>query len=289
MRFMAIRIVTDTASDIPPQLASQLNITVVPCYVIIDDQSYRDGVDISSDEFYARLTSGSRLPTTAQPTVADFQAVYQDLLSQGHQVVSIHVSGKLSGTLNSANQARNALGDEGAARIEIVDSKLASFPQGLVAVSAAKSSEGSESHHDIAELAQQEISVISCFFVPDTLEYLQRGGRIGKAQAFVGSVLNVKPILTIRNGEAHPLERIRNRSRAMNRIVALVREQAPLRQLAVIYSTQREQAEELKANLAGLLDSDEILVARFGPTLGTYLGPGAIGVALAGGGDILKP
>lgn len=285
---MAIRVVTDSASDLPPQLASHWNITVVPCYVIIGDQSYRDGVDISTDEFYSQLTASARLPTTAQPSAADFQAVYQDLLRQGHEVVSIHVSSKFSGTLNSAHQARTALGEQAAARIEIVDSQLASLPQALLAVSAAHSAVGSQSHHAIAEEARQEVSAINCFFVPDTLEFLQRGGRIGKVQAFVGSVLNVKPILTIRDGEAHPLERTRNRDRAMRRIVELAQEKAPVRQLAVIYSTQRDHAEALRDNLSGLLASDKIVVARFGPTLGTYLGPGAIGVALARGDDILK-
>ena len=285
---MAIRVVTDSASDLPPQLASSWNITVVPCYVIIGDQSYRDGVDISADEFYSQLTSSSRLPTTTQPSAADFQAVYEDLLSQGHQVVSIHVSSKFSGTLNSAHQARTALGEQAAARIEIVDSQLASLPQALLAVSTAERAEGSQSHHAIAEEARQEVPTIHCFFVPDTLEFLQRGGRIGKVKAFVGSVLNVKPILTIRDGEAHPLERTRNRDRAMRRIVELAQEKAPVRQLAVIYSTQRDQAEALRDNLSGLLASEKVVVARFGPTLGTYLGPGAIGVALARGDDILK-
>ncbi len=285
---MAVRIVTDSAGDLPSELASRWNITVVPCYVVIGDRSYRDGVDIFADDFYSQLTSSARLPTTTQPSAADFQAVYEDLLSQGHQVVSIHVSSKFSGTLNSAHQARTALGEQAAARIEIVDSHLASLPQALLAVSAAERAEGSQSHHAIAEGARQEVSTIHCFFVPDTLEFLQRGGRIGKVQAFVGSVLNVKPILTIRDGEAHPLERTRNRDRAMRRIVELAQEKAPVRQLAVIYSTEREQAEALRDNLSGLLAPEKVVVARFGPILGTYLGPGAIGVALQKGDDILK-
>ena len=285
---MAVRIVTDSAGDLPSELASRWNITVVPCYVVIGDRSYRDGVDISADDFYSQLTSSARLPTTTQPSAADFQAVYEDLLSQGHQVVSIHVSSKFSGTLNSAHQARTALGEQAAARIEIVDSQLASLPQALLAVSAAERAEGSQSHHAIAEGARQEVSTMHCFFVPDTLEFLQRGGRIGKVQAFVGSVLNVKPILTIRDGEAHPLERTRNRDRAMRRIVELAQEKAPVRQLAVIYSTEREQAEALQDYLTGLLAPDKVVVARFGPILGTNLGPGAIGVALQKGDDILK-
>ena len=286
---MSVRIVTDSTSDLPPDLASRWNITVVPCYVIIGDQSYRDGVDLSADEFYARLISGTQLPTTTQPTAADFQAVYQDLLNQGHQVVSIHISSKLSGTLNSAHQARAALGEEGAGSIEIVDSQLASVPLALLSISAAENAEGSASLQAIAEEAHLKIPDISCFFVPDTLEYLRRGGRIGKASAFLGSVLNVKPILSLRDGEVHPLERTRNLPRAIRRIVELAQEKAPVSQLAVIYSNQREQAEAMRNDLSGLLDSEKIFVARFGPTLGTYLGPGAIGVALARGDDILKP
>ncbi len=286
---MAVRIVTDSASDLPSELASRWNITVVPCYVIIEDKSYRDGVDLSADEFYAQLASRARLPTTTQPTGADFQAVYQDLLSQGHQVVSIHVSSKLSGTLNSAHQARAALGEAATGRIEIVDSQLASVPLALLTVSAAENAERSASHQAVAESAQQEVPGINCFFVPDTLEYMRRGGRIGKASAFLGSVLNVKPILSIRDGEAHPLERTRNLPRAIRRIVELAQENAPVRQLAVIYSTQREQAEALRDELSGLLAPEKIVVARFGPTIGAYLGPGAIGVALAKGDDILRP
>ncbi|PKB68273.1 MAG: hypothetical protein BZY81_02305 [SAR202 cluster bacterium Io17-Chloro-G4] len=285
---MAVRIVTDSASDLPAELASRWNIEVVPCYVVIGDRSYKDGVDLSADEFYSQLTSSARLPTTSQPTPADFQTVYQDLMNQGHHVVSIHVSGKLSGTLNSAHQARVALGDEALGAIEIVDSQLASVPLALLAISAAEKAEDSNSLQEIAEAVRREVPDISCFFVPDTLEYLQRGGRIGKASAFLGSVLNVKPILTIRDGEAHPLERTRNLTRAMNRIVELAQENAPVRQLAVMYSTQREPAESLQDGLSGLLAAEHIIVARFGPTLGTYLGPGAIGVALAKGDDILK-
>lgn len=285
---MAIRVVTDSASDLTPELAARWNITVVPCYVIIGDRSYKDGVDLSADEFYSQLTSNSRLPTTTQPSAADFQAVYQDLLSHGHRVLSIHVSGKLSGTLNSAQQARTALGEEAAANVEIVDSELASVPLALLVASAAESAEGSDSLQEMGQKARQAAAAIDCFFVPDTLDYLQRGGRIGKASAFLGSVLSVKPILTVRNGEVHPLERTRNLDRAINRMAELARGQAPVRQLAVMYSTKREQADALRNNLSGLLAGEDIVIARFGPTLGTYLGPAAVGVALARGDDILK-
>jgi DegV family protein with EDD domain len=277
---MAIRIVTDSAADLPPELAQQRNITVVPCYVISDDVTYRDGVDILPDQFYQQLVSNPRLPTTAQPSAADFQSVYQDLLAQGHQIVSIHLSRKLSGTLNSAEQARASLGDEAGKSIEIVDTQLASVPLGLLAMAAAQPAPDGDSHQRVAEQVRGDLPLTHCFFLLDTLEYLQRGGRIGKAHAFLGSVLGVKPILTIQGGEAHPLERPRNRDRALRRLVELTEQQAPLRHLAVIYSTEPDRAEDLRARLSGLVPQNDIIVTRFGPTLGTYVGPGALGVGL---------
>ena len=285
---MAIRIVTDSSADLPPQLAERWNITVVPCYVVIDDYSYRDGIDISSEDFYRRLLSDLTLPTTAQPTVADFESVYRDLLDQGHQVVSIHISGKLSGTLNSARQARTALGNSDASRIEIVDSQLASICLGLVVIAAAQRADDYDSHQQVADQIRQDLPLTHGYFALDTLEYLQKGGRIGKAQAFIGSVLNVKPILTLRDGEAHPVERLRNRERALRRLGELTHRLAPLQQLAVIHSTEPQEAETLLSTLSSLLPAEQVVAARFGPTLGTYLGPRAVGVALTRSGDILK-
>jgi len=282
---LAIRIVTDSAADLPPELSQQRNITVVPCYVISDDVTYRDGVDILPDQFYEQLVSNPRLPTTAQPSAADFQSVYRDLLAQGHQIVSIHLSRKLSGTLNSAEQARASLGAEAGESIEIVDSQLASVPLGLLVMAAAQLAPDGASHQQVAEQVRGDLPLTHCFFLLDTLEYLQRGGRIGKAHAFLGSVLGVKPILTIQDGEAHPMERPRNRDRALRRLVELTEQQAPLRHLAVIYSTEPERAEDLRARLSGLAPQNDIIISRFGPTLGTYVGPGALGVGLirAGG------
>ena len=285
---MAVRIVTDSSADLPSDLAQRWNISVLPCYVTIGDQPYRDGVDISPDEFYRSLTSNSQLPTTAQPSVADFQAVYQELLDLGHEIVSIHVSGKLSGTLNSAEQARAALGDDAAGRIEIIDSQLASIPLGLLVLSAGQQAESAESRKLVAEQVRSDIPLTHCYFLLDTLTYLQKGGRIGRAQAFLGSVLNVKPILTIQDGEAHPVERVRNRQRSLGRLVELTYQMAPVKQLAVIYSTESEEAEALKSRLSALPPSKDIVVARFGPTLGTYIGPGGLGVGLTRADDILK-
>ena len=281
---MAIRIVTDSSADLPPELAQRWHITVLPCYVVVDDVTYKDGVDLTHDRFYQQLASNTRLPTTAQPSAADFQQVYEELLGQGHQVISIHVSGKLSGTLNSAEQAMASLVE--AAPIEIIDSQLASIPLGLAVVAAAEQAEQSDSYQQVAEQVRRDLPLTHGFFLLDTLEYLQKGGRIGKAQAFLGSVLSVKPILKLQDGEAHPVERPRNRERGVRRMLELVRELAPVRQLAVIHSTESERAEELREQLSDLLPADQVISARFGPTLGTYLGPNALGVALTQTGGV---
>ena len=274
---MTVRIVTDSSADLPAELVQQHQITVLPCYVVVDDQTLKDGVDIQADDFYRRLQAGGPTPTTAQPTVADFQAVYQDLTSQGDQVVSIHVSGKLSGTLNSAEQAKGSLYGEA---VEIIDSRLAAMPLGLVVLEAAALAAEGGSHQEVAEKVRQGLNLHHGLFALDTLEFLQKGGRIGKAQAFLGSVLKVKPILRLHEGEAHPVERPRNRERALHRLVELVKELGPVRRMAVIHSTDAERMAVLKQELTGLLPADQIIEARFGSTLGTYIGPDALGVAI---------
>ena len=275
---MAIRIVTDSSADLPPQLAQGAKVAVIPCNIIFDDVSYKDGVDISSDAFYQRLVSSSRLPSTAQPSAADFETVYRTLLDQGHQIVSIHLSSKLSGTLNSAMQARGAIGDS--APIAIIDSQLASIALGLVVLQAAQVAETASSYQEVGDGVRLDLPRAHAFFLLDTLEYLQKGGRIGKARAFVGSLLSIRPILKLQDGEAHPVERLRNRERAVARMVELARELAPVRQIAVVYSTEMDQAEALRHRLGGLMPEEQIVMARFGPALGTYLGPGALGVSL---------
>ena len=281
---MAIRIVTDSVSDLTPTLASANDVTVIPCYVIIGSETYKDGVEITADRFYSRLEGLSRLPTTSQPTIADFQEVYRRLLDQGHQIVSVHVSSKLSGTINSATQAKAAIGDS--APIEIVDSQTASGPMGLVVLDAARLAREMNDYQEVARRVRQTLVRQHGFVLVDTLEYLQKGGRIGKAQAFVGGMLKVKPILTIREGEVHPVERPRSLERAKNRIIEIARGLAPVRQVNVSYSTDRVQALALRAELAELVGPEHLIESRFGPVLGTYVGPNALGVAVTQGGEM---
>ena len=275
---MAVRIVTDSTSDLPIELAERHGITVLPCYVIIGDETYQDGVDISADRFYEQLATLPRLPTTSQPTPADFQAVYTDLIGQGDQVVSIHVSGKLSGTLNSANQAKAAIGAD--APVEVIDSQLASIPLALAVLDAARLIERGLEFESVAQQVRESLPLHDAYFMLDTLEYLQKGGRIGKAQAFLGSMLSVRPILRLQDGEVDPVERPRNRERARRRLVELVRALAPVRQLALAYSTDPAPAQSAMAELRDLAPEADVVEARFGPILGTYLGPNAVGIAV---------
>ena len=282
---MTIRIVTDSSADLPTDLVQKHQITVIPCYVVVDDQTFKDGVDIQADEFYRRLQAKGRTPTTAQPTVADFQEVYRDLVGQGDQVISIHVSGKLSGTMNSAQQAKASLNagqtnGEGGAPVEIIDSQLASIPLGLAVLDAAVMAAEGDDYLEIAAKVRQGLTSHHGLFALDTLEYLHKGGRIGKARAFMGSILSVKPILRLYDGEAHPVERPRNREKAMRRLVELAHDLAPVRQLAVTYSTDPDRMAALKQDLTDLLPADQIIETRFGATLGTYIGPDALGVAV---------
>ena len=278
---MTIRIVTDSVSDLPSSVAGANEITVVPLYVVIGGETYRDGVDIDADRFYSLLEEVPSLPTTSQPSIADFQEVYRGLLDQGHRIVSIHVSAKLSGTLNSAAQARESLG--AASEIEIVDSQLAGGAQALLAISAARWAREMSDHREVARWVERSVGQNHGFVVVDTLKYLAKGGRIGKAQAFLGGALQFKPILSIRDGEAHPVDRPRTRRRAMARIVEIVRGLAPLLQLHLSYTTGREHALAIRHEVADLVEPERLIESRFGPVLGTHLGPNTIGVAVTQG------
>ena len=276
---MAIRVVTDSCSDLPPEVARDNGVTVLPLYVNIGGNTYRDGVDISADRFYSIMEQSPIPPKTSQPSVGDFESLYQGLLDEGHQVVSIHVSGKLSGTLNSATQARASLGDP--PQIAILDSRLAGGAQALLTLSAAEWAREMTDVNEVAEKAARSIERHHSFVVVDTLKYLQRGGRIGKAQAFLGGALQFKPIIGIRDGEPHPVERPRTRRRATARVIGLARELAPFTRLHVSYSTGPELAQAVIDGLADLVKPEDIIESRFGPVLGAHLGPNTVGVALS--------
>ena len=200
---MAVKVVTDSTADLPPALAKELGITVAPLNVNFGTEVCRDGVEILPDEFYRRLVTEPRLPTTSHPTVGDFLQSYQELGQTTNEIVSIHIYTKLSGTLNSANQAREQY--QGDCRIEVVDSLQGSIGLGMVAIAANQAAQRGASIDEVVKETQSAIPRVQFFGLLDTIEYLMNGGRIGKAQGFAGSLLRIKPILVVRDGEVHSI------------------------------------------------------------------------------------
>lgn len=275
---MKISVVTDSTSDLPQDLADKLGITIVPLNVHFGTEVFKDGVDIEADVFYRKLQEGYALPSTSQPSVGEFLDVYSRLSKDCDAILSIHISSLISGTYNSAIQAKA----EGKIKcpIGVIDTKQASMGLGLIVVAAAGSVKAGAGFEEAKEVAEKAISNSEFFGMVETLEYLQKGGRIGKAQAFLGTLLNVKPLLTIKDGIAHPLERCRTRRKAVDRMCEIAEGYAPLEELSVLHSTTPADAEDIAKRLSALVPRGNIIMARIGPVVGTYLGPGALGIAL---------
>lgn len=272
---MAIKVVTDSASDIPVQLAEELGISIVPCTIFFGAEAFKDGVEITNEEFFHRLTTGNVMPTTTQPSVGDFLEVYRPLAEEGHEIVSVHVSGKLSGTTNSARLAAEELPD---AKVEIVDTELASMGVALAAKAAADAIAAGADAAGAAEAARNAAANTEVIFVLDTLEYLKRGGRIGGAQALLGSLLSMKPILKLTDGEVHPHEKVRSRGKALLRMREIAAG-ASYREAAVIHRVSDEEAGAMADHLAQFT-SNPVLTAAVGAGVGAHTGPGVIGFAL---------
>jgi len=273
---LTVRVVTDSTADLPPELARQWGITVVPATVQFGQESYRDGLDLTAEEFFEKLKASAELPTTSQPSVNQFLGTYHALTAEGNQVVSIHISAKVSGTINSAAQAKEFLGND--AQVEIIDSRFWSVAMALIALEAAEAAHRGHDLNEVVEVTRHTMRRAGLLAVADTLEYAARGGRIGKAQYFLASLLQVKPILEIRDGELHPVERKRTRKRALERLVELVSDRGPMDRLAVGHADSPQDAKWLARRLESLAPHHEVLVNTIGPVIGTHTGPGAIGI-----------
>jgi DegV family protein with EDD domain len=274
---MTVKIVTDSTADLPDELVKELGITVVPIYVRFGEEVLRDRVDISEDEFYERLTHDPVHPNTTQPTPQDFVDFYQKVAKGADGIVSIHISAKLSGTCNSALMARETVGKE--CPIEVVDSETLSMALGLVVIAAATAAKAGESMDKIVEAAKQTMPKIRLLFLLDTLKYLMLGGRIGKAKALLGSILNVKPILTLKDGELVPAGQARTRAKGIDKLFEFVQSAANIQDLAVVYNTTPDEAQTLAERIGSVFDKEKIRMARVGPALGVHGGPGAMIVA----------
>jgi DegV family protein with EDD domain len=273
---MTVKIVTDSLADLPTDLIQALGISVIPLTVNFGFESFRDGVDIDSQQFFARLISGATTPKTSQPSVGDFAEVYAKLTSGGNDILSIHASGKLSGTINSATQASQDVQGVG---IQVIDTLSASLGEGLVVLAAARLANSGASLDAVADAAQKAASKLNIYFVLDTLEYLQKGGRIGKAQQLFGTLLSIKPILTLHDGEVHPFERVRTRAKAVQRMREIIETSGPYVEAAVLHATTPQEMEALASFVQPLSPNTSVIKGTIGPIIGTYTGPGVLGVA----------
>ena len=273
-----VAIVTDSASDLSPEGAAALGISVVPLAVTFGSQEFKAGVDLSAADFWARMTApDAPFPKTAASSPGDFAAVYQACFDGGADaVVSIHVAGTLSGTLKSAQIARSMLPDRD---IEIVDSTSASMGEGLLAELGVELASRGVSAGEIAKVLTTRAADLNVYVALDTLEYLKRGGRISGAQAAIGTLLSFKPIITIKDGAVEAAERVRTRAKARERAIELLTAR-PVERLAILYTPPSEPAsfsEEVIARMPGGVDASRVTVQVIGPSVGPHLGPGCLG------------
>ena len=275
---MGVKIITDSTSDIPESIILDLDIEVVPLNIHIGQDNFKHGVDIGTDEFYTKLLTGSELPKTSQPSPGEFLDVYNKFLDQSDAIVSIHVTSKLSGTYNSAIQAKSELNIT--KPIEVVDSATVSMALGLIVIRAAKIAKDGGTLEEVLKEIEHCSSNTEVLVVLDTLEYLEKGGRIGKASALIGSILSLKPILTVEDGIVGTFGKARTFTKAMNSLEEAIKGFTPVSDASVFYSTDKGVADDMIDRLSGIVEPDKLVVSRIGPTVGTYAGPKAIAVAV---------
>lgn len=275
---MTVKVVTDSTADIPPEILRELDISVVPIYVVFGDKSYRDRVDMGEDEFYHRLSLDGVFPTTAVPSPKDFADVYNRLAAETDEIVSIHLTSKESGIYNSALLAKEMVPKK--CRIEVIDSGTISMSYGLLAMAAAREAKAGAGLSQVANTVRRSIPQMHILFMVNTLKYVVRGGRISRARGALGSVLGVKPLLTLKDGHLTLSTVARTRTRAVELLYSFARLFPGAREVAVTYTTDREEAEALAIRLRSAFAGVAVHVARVGPALGTHAGPGAMGVVV---------
>jgi len=274
---MTVRIVTDSTCDLPRDLVTAYNIVVVPLTVFFGEEAFLDGVEISGDEFYERMRSSNVLPRTSQPSVEQFREAYEKLAEETDEIVSIHLSTRLSGTLNAASVAREELA--GVAHIDLIDSYTVSLGLGLVVLEAAAVAANGGKLEEVVAATRRAMDRVSVRVVVDTLEYLQKGGRIGRARSLLGSVLSIKPLLHVEDGEVAPIERVRTRTKAFERMAEIASQQARAKMMFVACGGNDAEAERFIEYVRPNLPHTDLGLARLGPVVGVYTGPNALGFA----------
>ena len=276
-----IAIVTDSTAYIPQEFINQYDIKDAASYSIWDGgkEIYRDGLEMTPTEFYARLQESTDIPSTSQATVADFDEIFKPLVAEGRPIVAIHVSPKLSGTMQSATLAKE---NYPGAKIELVNSMSVSMELGFQVLAAARAAKAGKSYEEVVEIAREAQKSTGVYFVVDTLEYLHRNGRIGGASRLLGTALSMKPLLFIDDGQVEPLEKVRSKKKAKARLLDIVGEKLEGKQnvrIAVLHAATEEEAFELLREAEERFNPVEAVMADVSPAVGANVGPGTVGLA----------
>jgi len=275
-----IKIVTDSTAYLPESILRKNDLRVVPLCVHFGDKMYKEGVELSNDEFYALLQEAPELPTTSQPSAGEFYEVFAELAAAGHEIITLTISSRLSGTWNSAMAAREMMPE---AKISVVDSLSTSVGLLLLVQAAVKARDAGASREEIVQQLEDIKKKLHVFFVVDTLEYLAKGGRIGNAKAFLGTLLKVKPILFFKDGAIEPLEQVRSKRKAQARMVDLVEECVGGRgteaSIALSHALAPDETASLAQEIQERLGCAAPPITTVGPVIGTHTGPGVVAVA----------
>lgn len=269
-----VKIVTDSSAYLDPETIARYDIRIVPLRIGFGTEFFREGIDITNEEFYRRLVRSKKLPTTSQPPVSDFSQVYGELVQKGHSILSIHISGKLSGTINAAALAKKEYPE---AQIEVVDSLF--MPLRFFIVPGAEAGEQGKTLLEVKAIAEKIIRSVSVAAMLDTVEYLWKGGRIGRAKHLLGTLLNVKPIITVQGGEVNALTKARSRAKGMEYMLDFMERRVGKStsiRVGVIHTHALEAAMALKEKVQTRFNPVELRIIEFGPVLTTYMGPEAL-------------
>ena len=271
-----VKIITDSTADVPEELVKEFNIRVVPLTVNFGDASYKDGIDITTEQFFEKLVKSDVLPTTSQVTPGQFEDIFREELKENDSIICVTLSSKASGTYQAAMIAKDMFDD---ANITIIDSMLLSYSYGMIVVDAARMAAEGKGHNEIASMTEERIKKIQVYFIVDTLEYLKKGGRLSSAQAIIGSMLDIKPVLGLKDGMVVPIDKIRGKKRVMTKIVEIIKSRGHTldgKKVSFAHGLVPDKLEEFKEAILNEFNPASIEETVVGCVIGTHAGPGVL-------------
>jgi len=277
-----VRIVTDSTCDLPAELAKELDISIVPLYIRVNSKSYREGIDLTWQELYDRISTGPELPTTSQPSPGDFYQVYEEIAEQGHSIISIHISTRLSGTCNSALAAMGMILDEyETARVDVLDSQSASWGLGIMVIMAAEMAQQGASHDEIMARLREAVESAQGLILANSLDHLFRGGRISRSRAFLGNLMNIVPVIHLHDGLLTSVDKAMGSKAAVRKIGELMKEKTrerPPRFISLITGTRENERKELQRFVETTYPGVRTISGNLGAVIGIHLGVSAAAI-----------